>query len=142
MKGLVPWIDMRRELERFFERFPEPMFGSPEAGGEWAPKVDVSETKDAVTVKAEVPGVEAGDISLSLQGELLTIKGEKTAAKEDKDERYHRKERSYGAFLRAVRLPSAVEASKATASFKNGVLVVTVPKSPAAKGTSIPIKGE
>ena len=140
MNGLTPWSSMRRELERLFERFPDPIFESSEVGGDWTPKIDVSETKDAVMVKAEIPGVDAKDISLSIHGELLTLKGEKSQEKEDKDERHHRVERSYGAFLRTVRLPSAVDPTKIDAKFKNGVLTVTLPKSPAAKGTTIPIK--
>jgi HSP20 family protein len=71
---------------------------------------------------------------------VLTIKGEKAKEKEEKDEHYHRVERSYGAFARSMRLPAAVEASKVTAGFKDGVLTVTLPKTPAAKGTTIPIK--
>lgn len=142
MNALAPWSGMRRELERFFERFPEPVLEAFETGGEWTPKLDVSETKDVVMVKAEVPGVEARDISLSLEGDLLTLKGEKTQEKEEKDERHHRVERRYGAFLRSVRLPSTVDASKAGATFKNGVLTVTIPKSATAKGTTIPIKGQ
>ncbi|HEX5816483.1 MAG TPA: Hsp20/alpha crystallin family protein, partial [Methylomirabilota bacterium] len=99
-----------------------------------------SETKEAVLVKAELPGVEPNEISLSLQGDLLMLKGEKSQEKEEKDEQFHRVERSYGAFLRAVRLPTSVDASKVTAGFKNGVLTVTLPKSATAKGTTIPIK--
>ena len=86
--------------------------------------------------------MEEKDIQVSLQENLLTIKGEKKQEKEEKDERYHRVERSYGAFTRSVRLPVAVDASKVTASFKNGLLTVTLPKTPAAKGTMIPIKAE
>ena len=140
MNSMTPWTGVRRELERFFDRFPEPVFEALDRSGEWTPKLDVSETKDAVMVKAELPGVEPGEISLALQGELLTLKGEKAQEKEEKDERFHRIERSYGAFLRAVRLPSTVDASKVTATFKNGVLTVMLPKSATAKGTTIPIK--
>jgi HSP20 family protein len=129
---------MDRLFDRFFDTGPgwEPL----EVGGEWAPKLDLSETKEAFVVRAEVPGVEQKDIQVSLQNELLTIKGEKTQEKEEKDEHYHRMERAYGAFARALRLPAAVDASKVAASFKDGVLVVTLPKTPAAKGTTIPIK--
>jgi HSP20 family protein len=140
MNAMTPWSGMRRELERFFDRFPEPVFEVLDRSGEWAPKLDVSETKEAVLVKAELPGVEPNEISLSLQGDLLTLKGEKSQEKEEKDEQFHRIERSYGAFLRAVRLPATVDASKVTAGFKNGVLTVTLPKSATAKGTTIPIK--
>jgi HSP20 family protein len=95
-----------------------------------------------VIVKAEVPGMDAKDIQLSLQGEMLTVRGEKKQEKEEKDERYHRVERSYGSFMRSIRLPVAVDASKVTATFKNGLLTVTLPKTPASKGTMIPIKVE
>jgi HSP20 family protein len=145
MRALAPWTGMtglRREMDRLFDRFFEGDAGweALEIGGEWAPKVDLSETKEAYVVRAEIPGVEQKDIQVSLQDQLLTIKGEKTKEKEEKDEHYHRVERSYGAFARAMRLPAAVEGSKVTASFKDGVLTVTLPKTPAAKGTTIPIK--
>jgi HSP20 family protein len=108
--------------------------------GEWAPSLDLSETKDALVVKADVPGMELKDIQVSLQEQMLTIKGEKKQEKEEKDEEFHRVERSYGAFTRALRLPVPVDTSKVAASFKNGVLTVTLPKTPAAKGTAIPVK--
>jgi HSP20 family protein len=133
---------MRKEMDRLFDRFWEGDFPQLPALGEWAPALDVSETKDAVLVKAEVPGMESKDIQLSLQEQVLTIKGEKKQEKEEKDEHYYRSERSYGAFARAVRLPTPVDGSKVTATFKNGVLSVTLPKAAAAKGTMIPIKAE
>jgi HSP20 family protein len=128
-------------MERLLERFTEPM-GEPfeMAAGDWAPKLDVSETKDAMVVTAEMPGVDPKEIEIMLTGDLLTLKGEKES--EEKEERYHRVERTYGAFLRSVRLPVAVDGSKVTATFKNGVLVVTLPKTPASKGTMIPVKAE
>ena len=91
MRGLAPWTGMtglRREMDRLFDRFFEGDAGweALEIGGEWAPKVDLSETKDAYVVRAEVPGVEQKDIQVSLQNDLLTIKGEKTKEKEEKDE--------------------------------------------------------
>jgi HSP20 family protein len=114
----------------------------PGKGGAWAPFLDVSETKDAMVVKAEMPGVDPKDIEIALTGDLLTLKGEKTKEAEEKDEHYHRMERTYGAFVRSVRLPMAVDGSKVTATFKNGLLVVTLPKTPAGKGTLIPVKAE
>jgi HSP20 family protein len=143
MNALKPWSglgDLRDEMERFFERFARPRWDDMPALGQWTPRVDVTETKDAVVVKAEIPGVEQNDINASLQDQMLTIKGEKHEEKEQKDERYHRVERSYGAFLRAVRLPAPVEGGKVSATFKNGVLTVTMPKTAAAQGTTIPIK--
>jgi HSP20 family protein len=142
MRALVPrtGTGLRQEIERLFDRFVEPGWMQMPALGDWEPKIDVSETKDAVVVKAEVPGVDQKDIGLSLQEGVLTIKGEKEEEKEEKDKRYHRVERSYGAFARAIRLPAAVDSSKVSATFKDGVLTVTLPKTAAAKGTAIPIK--
>ncbi|MBI4637920.1 MAG: Hsp20/alpha crystallin family protein [Candidatus Rokubacteria bacterium] len=143
MRALAPWTGMtslRQEMDRLFERFFEPRWDAIEAVGEWAPKVDLSETKDAVIVKAEIPGVEQKDLHVTFQEQVLTIKGEKQQEKEEKDERFHRVERSCGAFARSMRLPAAVDGEKVTASFKDGLLTVTLPKAPAAKGTTIPIK--
>jgi HSP20 family protein len=144
MRTLAPWGgDLRREMERFFDRFAAPVWEPFEmVAGDWAPMLDVSETKDAMVVTAEVPGVDPKEIEIALTGDLLTLKGEKEKAKEEKEEHYHRVERTYGTFLRTIRLPMAVDGSKVTATFKNGVLVVTLPKTPAAKGTMIPVKAE
>jgi HSP20 family protein len=142
---MVPWGgELKREMERFFDRFAEPVWEpfATMAGGNWAPMLDVSETKDAMIVTAEMPGVDPKEIEIGLTGDLLTLKGEKEKRIEEKEERYHRVERTYGAFLRSVRLPMAVDGSKVTATFKNGVLVVTLPKTPASKGTMIPVKAE
>lgn len=144
MRTLAPWGgNLRREMERFFDRFVEPG-GEPfeTMAGDWVPKLDVAETKEAMVVKAEMPGVDPKDIEVTFMGDLLTLKGERAKEAEEKEERYHRMERTYGAFLRSVRLPMAVDGSNVTATFKNGVLVVTLPKTPAAKGTFIPVKEE
>ena len=145
MRALVPWRGMetlRQEMERVFDRFFEPRWDEFEAVGAWAPKLDFSETKDAFVVKAEVPGVEQKDISVSIQDQMLTVKGEKHKEKEEKDEKYHRVERSWGAFARTIALPAGVDTEKVNATFKDGVLSVKLPKTPAAKGTTIPVKAE
>lgn len=145
MGMLAPWTGLtsfRKEMDRLFDRFFEPLGDELPALGQWAPRLDVSESKDAVVVKAEVPGLEPKDIEISLQGDLLTIKGEKKQEKEEKGERYHRVERSWGAFARAIRLPVPVDTEKVDAKFKNGLLTVTLAKVPGAKGTTIPIKAE
>ena len=145
MRSLMPWTGMtslKSEMDRVLDRFFEPKWEEYAALGEWAPSLDLSESKEAFVVKAEVPGMEPRDIQVSLQENLLTIKGEKKQEKEEKDERYHRVERNYGAFARSVRLPVAVDGSKVDARFKNGLLTVTLPKMPGAKGTTIPVKAE
>jgi HSP20 family protein len=142
MRALMPWTgpSVRRELDRLFDRFLEPAWSEMPTLGDWSPTVDVSEDKDAVTVKAELPGVEQKDIAVSLQDGVLSIKGEKRAEKEEKDKRYHRVERSYGAFYRSIQLPSTVDTGKVSATFKDGVVTITLPKAPEAKGTTIPVK--
>jgi HSP20 family protein len=143
-RGLTPWTGvaaLKSELDRWFDRLRELKWDEFPLVGDWAPSMDISETKDSVVVKIEVPGMNQKDIEVSLQENLLTIKGEKRQEKEEKDERYHRVERSYGAFTRSARLPVGVDTSRASAAFKNGLLTVTMPKTPAAKGTTIPIKG-
>ena len=148
MRALAPWMDLKREMDRLFDRFPMgqfefgPKWEDFPALGEWAPSLDLSETKEALVVKLEIPGMDPADIQISLQENLLTVKGEKKQEKDEKDERFHRVERAYGAFTRTVRLPVAVDGSKVVAGFKNGLLTVTLPKTPAAKGTVIPIKAE
>jgi HSP20 family protein len=144
MRALTPWTGtgLRREMDRLFDRFFEAPWAEPPALGDWTPALDMTEGKDAVIVKAELPGVDAKDVSVSLEGEMLTIKGEKEQKKEETDERQHRVERSWGAFMRSVRLPAPVDGSKVTATFKNGVITVTLPKAPGAKGTTIPVKAE
>ena len=142
MRALTPWTGMagfKTEMDRLFERFLEPVWREAPLAG-WEPKVDVAETKDAITVKAELPGVDQKDIGISLQDGVLTIKGEKEEEKEEKDKHYHRVERSYGAFTRTMRLPAAVDGGKATAEFKDGLVTITLPKAPDAKGTTIPVK--
>jgi HSP20 family protein len=136
-------VSLKQEMDRLFDRFFEPWWGESVSGvGEWTPTLDLSETKDALIVKADIPGLESKDIQVTFQDQVLTIKGERKQETEQKDERFHRVERSHGVFTRAIRLPVAVDASKVSAAFKNGVLAVTLPKTPAAQGTSIHIKAE
>ncbi len=145
MNKLMPWrgiSGLKQEMDRLFDRFTESKWDEWPALGEWAPSLDLKETKDSLVVKAEVPGMDPKDIEISLQENLLTIKGEKKREKEQKDEHYHRVERSYGAFTRSVTLPVGVDASKVDATFKNGLLTVMLPKTPASKGTRITIKAE
>jgi len=107
---------------------------------EWLPSVDISETEDKLLIKAELPGLEAKDVSVSISGDILTIKGEKKKEEEEKDEHHHYVERYSGSFQRSFRLPVNVQADKVDAAFEKGVLKVTLPKVEEAKKKEIEIK--
>ncbi len=145
---ITPWRPfefdrVRREMDRLWDSFLEgrPMRRAGDSG-EWLPSIDVSETKGDLVIKAELPGMDPKDIDISMNNGFLTIKGEKKHEREEKDENYHLVERSYGSFTRSVRLPREVQSDKITASFKNGVLRVTLPKFEDAKKKEIKIKVE
>jgi HSP20 family protein len=127
-------------MDRLFDRFFDGEGLELPAFGEWMPKVDVSENTDKVTVKADIPGIDAKDIEVSIHDDTLTIRGEKKHEKEQKDEHSYRAERSYGSFSRTIALPTPVDATKAEATFKNGVVTITLVKAARAKGTTIPVK--
>jgi HSP20 family protein len=132
----------RREMDRLFERFFGEFPSLELPGMAWTPRLDVTETKDSLVVKAELPGLEAKDLDISVSGKTLTIKGERKQEKEEKDEHHHLIERSYGAFSRMVELPATVAADNIKAAFKSGVLTITLPKTEEAKRKAIPIKVE
>jgi HSP20 family protein len=143
---IVPWkpfgelSSFRSEMERLWNRFlGETPFGRTFTEG-WLPPVDVSEAKDKVFVKAELPGLEAKDVDVSISGDVLTIKGEKKKEEEEKDEDHYCCERYYGSFQRSFRLPVNVQADRVEATFDKGVLRVTLPKAEEAKKKEIEIK--
>lgn len=129
---------LRKEMDRLFERAFDgedlPSFA------DWVPPLDLSETEESITLKMEIPGIEPKDINVNLQGQLLTIRGEKRRELEHKDERFYRVERGYGSFARTIQLPTVVREEKVNATFKNGLLTVVLTKVPEAIGTTIPIK--
>jgi HSP20 family protein len=130
---------MRRQMDRLMESFFGREPGLP-AVERWAPAIDVAETKDEILVKAELPGMEEKDISVTLSGDNLMIKGERKSEKEEKDKHFHRIERSYGSFQRVIGLPVSVDQEKITAEYKKGVLEVHLPKKPDLKPKEIEIK--
>jgi HSP20 family protein len=131
---------MRGEMDRLWDSFFE---GKPKVRfGEWFPSLDVAETKNDIVVKIELPGMDQKDIDISLSDGHLIIKGEKKQEKEGKEENYHFIERSYGTFTRSVQLPKEVKHDKVTASYKNGVLRVVLPKSEEAKKKEVKVKVE
>lgn len=145
-----PMFDWERDLDNWFDDIRR-RFGFPlHLAGErrlpapefrlHMPAIDVYEKDDDVIVKAEVPGMAKEDIEVNLSDSTLTIRGEKKRAEEVKDEHYHRCERSYGSFLRTVELPTAVKAEAVSATFKDGVLEVRLPKTEEAKRKPIKVE--
>ena len=143
---LVPWrpfgtlSSTRKELDRLWGRF---FRETPAIGAfteEWLPSVDISETKKNFIVKAELPGLDAKDVSVSLSGDFLIIKGEKKKEEEEKDEHHHYMERYSGSFQRSFQLPTSVKGDKVEATFNKGVLKVTIPKAEEAEKKEIEIK--
>jgi HSP20 family protein len=108
----------------------------------WNPSVDVSETKEAYEVKAEVPGIRKEDIHISFEGGLLTLKGEKKQENEEKDKNFHKLERVYGRFERSFRLPDGIKADGIKAKYDNGVLTIGIPKAEEAKPKEIAVTVE
>ncbi|MBO0764880.1 MAG: Hsp20/alpha crystallin family protein [Hyphomicrobiaceae bacterium] len=127
---------MRDDMDRLFERFeqgwPRWPTGFGRAERMTMPELDVHESDDAVTVEAELPGVDEKDVTVTLANGVLTIKGEKKQEKEEKAESYHVTERSFGSFERSVLLPDTIDDSKIEATFDKGVLKVSAAKKPEA----------
>jgi len=105
----------------------------------WLPPTDVFEDKEAVRILVELPGVKPEDVKLSLENQTLTIRGEKKQVAEEKTERVHRYERTYGTFERTFSLPNTVDVERVQAGFENGILTVTFPKVERARPREIPV---
>ena len=132
-------------FDDFFRGFPLTHPGALEDRfGAFYPSIDVKEGDAEIVVKAELPGLDEKDIEVLLADDALTIKGEKKEEKEDKGKHYYHMERTYGSFHRVIPLPTEVDTSKVEATFKNGVLSVSLPKTAKAKATGrkIAIKKE
>src|SRR6185369_6187869 len=112
------------------------------ARGSWSPSVDIYENKDQLVLEAELPGMKREDFELSVENNVITLRGERQFEKKEDSDNYHRVERSYGSFTRSFTLPQTVSAEGATAEYKNGVLRVTLPKREETKARRIEISGE
>ena len=146
MFELTPWKRNRKVLagprkdlfDWFFEDFSLPDFWTAER--EWVVAFDLSETENEVIVKAELPGMNVKDIDIALTDGLLTIKGERQLEKEDKKENYHRIERQFGSFSRNLNLGTKVRSEGIEATYKDGILTVTLPKVEESKPKRIEVK--
>lgn len=106
----------------------------------WAPAVDISETPKEYVVKAELPGLKKEEVKVTLNNGVLTLSGERKSEKEQKDEKFHRVERSYGSFTRSFSLPEDIVSEGVTAECKDGVVTVRVARSEVPKSRSIEVK--
>jgi HSP20 family protein len=135
-----PFASLQREIDRVFDDFTRGWPSLHMGNSDLAPRMDIAETDKDIEITAELPGLEEKDVQVNVADNVLTIKGEKKAEKEQKDKNYHMVERSYGSFYRSLDLPSGVNADAIKASLANGVLKVTVPKPAAAQAKKVEVK--
>jgi HSP20 family protein len=150
MTTLTRWEPFRemttlsRAMDRMFDRFLDETYGEMptlwEKGNSYTLAVDVAEKEGEYLVKASVPGINPEAIEVTLNDNVLTIKGETKAEKEQTEGNYHLRERHYGSFMRRIALPGAIDAEKVEATNENGVLTLVVPKAEAVKPKRIEIK--
>ena len=126
---IEPLSRLRGEVDRLFDDFPCRV-PAPFAAfaGLNVPALEMTETKQAYTVTVEIPGMEAGDLEVTVEDDMLRIAGEKKSEREEDEKGYRISERSYGSFERLVRLPAAADAEKIKAKYRHGVLTLTIPK--------------
>jgi HSP20 family protein len=143
-RELAPLAEFRTELNRLFDSFFRDPFGeTDESTGHltaWSPSLDIAETDDEVTVRAEIPGADPKDINVSVEGNRLIISGEKRESSEKKEQSFYQRETYYGRFSRQVELPQGVDPEKVNAEYKGGVLTVYLKKAPGASAKKIPVK--
>ncbi len=145
-RELMNWpqglFGMQREINRLFEDvFQGGMQAEENAGVNfWTPAVDIAEQENEYTVKMDLPGVKKEDVKITLESNILTIRGEKKQEKESREGNYHRAERSYGCFQRSFTLPTTVKSDRIDALYKDGILTVTLPKDEEAKPRQIDVK--
>jgi HSP20 family protein len=141
------WRSFRSEMDRLFDRFAggfgfpslRRMFDMEPAGRPASsfifsvPAIDMSEDEKAYKISAELPGLDAKDVDVSVSGDMLVLKGEKRQEREEKDKNYYLSERAFGSFQRSFELPASIDRDKVAADFSKGVLTITLPKTPEAQ---------
>jgi HSP20 family protein len=132
---------MREDMERLFDsmlsRYPRERVQAV-----WAPSIDVEETNDAMIIRVELPGMKREDIKVTVAEDTVTISGERKYENDRKDRTFHRVERAYGSFQRAIALPVSVQGDKAEASYRAGVLELALPKAERVKAREITIESK
>jgi len=141
LRQWVPWQDLENLQHQLSDILGDVNLpGKASREGQWAPRVDISETDDVLLVQAELPGIAKEDVSLEIKDGVLTLSGERRYEKNVKDEHVHRVERMYGQFSRSFSLPRNVDADKVDAQMEDGVLQVRLPKLESARPKAISIK--
>ncbi len=145
--NVIRW-DPYRELSTFADRFNRALGSATGRDrdeemslGAWIPPVDIAEDRDRITLTAELPGFHEDQVTIQLEGGVLTIRGERKFEDEKKDRNFHRVERSYGQFVRSFTLPNNVDRENIRASFDNGLLRIEMPKTAEARPREIKISG-
>ena len=142
------WLDPFSELENLqkqmnqlfdFSLSRSPWGDTTLLGGQWAPAIDIYDSKDNFLVKADLPGLTKDEIEVSVQDNNLVLKGEKKKDTEISEDNYFKSERFYGSFFRTIPLPSAVDSGKVEAAYQDGVLTLTLPKKEESKPKQITI---
>jgi HSP20 family protein len=139
-----PFSEMDDMFDRYTKAVGWPRRGSQElmATGDWAPRVDISETDHEFIIKAEIPEVGKEDLKVTVDNNVLTIRGERKQEKEEKGKKFHRVERYYGTFARSFTLPENVDQAKIEASFKDGMLNLRLPKTGEVRAKEIEVKAK
>lgn len=141
---MSPMFALRSEVDRLFDSYlREPLSSldlSSWGSGKWSPAVDVGETDNEITVRAELPGIDPKDLDISVVGNKLIIRGEKKETTETDEKGFHQCETRYGSFHRSIPLPDGVDTENVDAQYANGVLTLRMPKTPQAATKRIEVK--
>lgn len=143
MQSPTVFGSLHREIDRLFDDFARgALTGFQQGQDRLVPSMDITENDNEIVVAAEMSGLERKDIDISIDDDILTIRGEKKVEEEQKDEKknFHVTERAYGVFYRAIQLPSGVDPSKVQATMQNGVLKITIPKPARSQAKKIEVQ--
>ena len=135
--------DLQNRLSTMFGRAPVKKEGDKREAltvAEWAPLVDIVEDDKNYVIKAELPGIKKEEIKVGVQDDVLTISGQRHYEKEEKDKKFHRIERAYGSFMRSFTIPEDSDGEKVSAEFKDGILIVHLPKTEKVKPKQVEVK--
>lgn len=144
VKELLPFNALQHEVNTIFDRFfRDPWFGRSDLisglSMDWAPSMDVAETDKEIQIRLEVPGVDPKNLDVNVSGNVLTVQGEKSEESRKEDKNFFHSERRFGSFRRSIELPSTVDIDTVSAEQKNGVVTITMQKTPSATSKKIAI---